>query len=203
MDSVVVTRPDLSDHEVRLKQIASQTLEDFRCIVKDARDGLALLSLLKFNKIGRDPLKGTELNFIEQLNQTFTALASIKAANHIFQTHADSHTIRMNLGTNSGSDLEVLDARQQKIGIAEVFATVDPTNNDKLRNDVKKVRESSKLMNYPIRSVYFLSPHFPLSRSYKDSYNGKIRSFKFIRGEITLLDGLFVKVFNETQDMPN
>jgi hypothetical protein len=109
----------------------------------------------------------------------------------------------MNLGTNSGSDLEVLDARQQKIGIAEVFATVDPTNNDKLRNDVKKVRESSKLMNYPIRSVYFLSPHFPLSRSYKDSYNGKIRSFKFIRGEITLLDGLFVKVFNETQDMPN
>ncbi len=40
---------------------------------------LELLGALKFQPVGSDPLTGEPLNFVEQLNQTFTTLASFRA----------------------------------------------------------------------------------------------------------------------------
>ena len=51
-------------------------------------DPMEALYTLKFEKHGHHPLKVHELNLIEQLNQTFTVMASLAAARHL-RFHCD------------------------------------------------------------------------------------------------------------------
>lgn len=99
--------------------------------------GLALFRKLKFEKLGFDPLDSARgLNVVEQVNQTFTYLASFTAARLLFEWHPSMRSLRLNLGTALGSDLESSDCG----GIAaEVFAATSPSSNDKLRKDIRKV----------------------------------------------------------------
>ena len=107
---------------------------------------------LKFDKMGCDPLNSErDLNFIEQLNQTFTYLASMKAAEFLFAEHPKISSITLNLGTASGSDLETNDCG----GIAaEVFAATKPSSNNKLNKDIKKVSETDAKYKY----AFFMCP---------------------------------------------
>jgi hypothetical protein len=117
---------------------------------------LEALGELKFGQIGCDPLDPhRSLNLIEQLNQSFTYLASFKAAEYLF--NSDEHKkqlekkkIKLNLGTASGSDIEALDGKL----VAEVFATTNITNNSKLKNDIEKVLSVD---NADYRYVFFLT----------------------------------------------
>jgi len=107
---------------------------------------------LKFEKMGYDPLNSDrDLNFIEQLNQTFTYLASMKAAEFIFNNHPEISSLTLNLGTAPGSDLETSDCG----GIAaEVFAATKPSSNNKLNKDIKKVSETDAKYKYS----FFMCP---------------------------------------------
>ncbi len=116
-------------------------------------DPLEFLRKVKFEQIGCDPLDNNRsLNFIEQTNQTFTYLASFKAAGILFEKHPGLDELILNLGTQSGSDIE----SSFDGGIAaEVFATVDPRNNRKLEKDIKKVSAVSAEHKY----VFFMCPN--------------------------------------------
>jgi len=107
---------------------------------------------LKFEKMGYDPLsESRDLNFIEQLNQTFTYLASMKAAEFLFNQHPEISSLTLNLGTASGSDLETNDCG----GIAaEVFAATKPSSNNKLNKDIQKVSVTNAKYKYS----FFMCP---------------------------------------------
>lgn len=107
---------------------------------------------LKFEKMGYDPLNSDRnLNFTEQLNQTFTYLASMKAAEFIFNEHPGISSLTLNLGTAPGSDLETNDCG----GIAaEVFAATKPSSNNKLNKDIQRVSETDAKYKYS----FFMCP---------------------------------------------
>ena len=113
---------------------------------------MGFMERLKFEKIGYDPLNSDrDLNFIEQLNQTFTYLASMKAAEFLFNEHPEISYLTLNLGTAAGSDLESSDCG----GIAaEVFAATKPSSNNKLNKDIKKVSETDAKYKYS----FFMCP---------------------------------------------
>ncbi len=113
---------------------------------------MAFLFQLKFQEVGCDPLNlFRQLNLIEQLNQTFTYLASFNGAEFLFDQHPKVQYLTLNLGTSSGFDIQTSEGG----GIAaEVFAAVTPRNNHKLASDIKKVYAADTKYRY----VLFMSP---------------------------------------------
>src|SRR5215216_3515488 len=67
---------------------------------------IAALAAMKFGKLGFHPIEPRRLNLIEQVNQTFTYLVSLAAAEQILLRHPGSAPLHLNLGTSAGSDLE-------------------------------------------------------------------------------------------------
>ncbi len=55
---------------------------------------------------GHDPLTGEALNVIEQLNQTFTILVSLRAVERLIEMHPEANGFRLALATSSGRDIE-------------------------------------------------------------------------------------------------
>ena len=107
-------------------------------------DALRMLEAIKFNKIGRDPLDPTRcLNLVEQVNQTFTALVSVRAVEYLFD-HPEVCRFRVNLGTAPGSDIESLDGSV----VAEVFAATSPSSNGKAQ---RHCQSSGSCCETPLR----------------------------------------------------
>lgn len=120
--------------------------------LSEPRDGIQLLEKIKFDKIGYDPLNPERtLNLIEQVNQTFTYLASFKAVKILFNLHPDAGAFVLNLGTAAGTDIE-----SASVGgiAAEVFAATRPSSNNKLNKDIEKVGAADAAHKY----VFFLCP---------------------------------------------
>ena len=116
-----------------------------------------LFSKMKFGGIGFDPLDSDRaLNIIEQINQSFTYLASFYALEILFTEYPELAPFRLNLGTAPGSDIE------SECGelAAEVFAAVAPTSNQKLKKDINKVIK----MDARLKFVFFMCPNFELGR---------------------------------------
>jgi len=119
---------------------------------------MQVLWSMKFQSIGFDPIDGaSSLNLIEQLNQSFTYLATIRALQVLFSRHPDLAPFKVNLGTASGSDIE------SSMGgglAAEVFAAVTPSNNQKLKKDIAKLGATGSRHRY----VFFMSPGYEQGR---------------------------------------
>ena len=64
---------------------------------------------IKFEECGFHPSEGRSLNLIEQINQTFTYLASVHATRWLLQEHPEAAPYRLNLGTEGGTDVESVD----------------------------------------------------------------------------------------------
>lgn len=119
-----------------------------------------LFSKMKFGGIGFDPLDSNrKLNIIEQINQSFTYLASFYALEVLFTEYPKLAPFKLNLGTAPGSDIE------SECGelAAEVFAAVAPTSNQKLKKDINKVLETESKLKF----VFFMCPNFELGRQSK------------------------------------
>ena len=119
-----------------------------------------LFSKMKFGGIGFDPLDSDRaLNIIEQINQSFTYLASFYALEILFTEYSELAPFRLNLGTAPGSDIE------SECGelAAEVFAAVAPTSNQKLKKDINKVIKTDARLKF----VFFMCPNFELGRQAK------------------------------------
>ena len=148
---VSVARTDIEGHRESLRASAEHTQIQIAELA-GAENPLEFLFRLKFEAIGCDPLSvSRKLNLIEQLNQTFTYLASFNGADFLFKRHPKVQRFTLNLGTSAGSDIETLEDG----GIAaEVFAAVTPRNNRKLATDIEKVSTAKAKHRY----VLFISP---------------------------------------------
>jgi hypothetical protein len=148
---ISVTKSEIEDYKQCLRRSADQTQTKISGLARST-DSLEFMSQLKFQAIGCDPLNTSrQLNLIEQLNQTFTYLASFDGAAFLFSKHPKLRQLTLNLGTSPGSDIE----SSEEGGIAaEVFASVDPRNNRKLANDIGKVSRAKAKHRY----VLFMSP---------------------------------------------
>jgi hypothetical protein len=124
-------------------------------------EGLRALWQLKFSSFGCDPLTvEVPLNLIEQINQTFTYLASARAVKLLLKLYPDLAPFTVNLGTSPGSDI-----KSDKAGglAAEVFAAVNTSNNRKLIKDIAKVGQTTARLKY----VFFMCPGYPEGRQQK------------------------------------
>jgi hypothetical protein len=140
----VTSKHELLALEDAIAASASATASSLAQSLKSG-DGLAFLRRAKFLKSGCDPLESERpLNLIEQINQSFTYLVSIRAAEFLLDRHPDHAPFTLNLGAISGSDIISADGRIA----AEVFAATSPESNNKLKKDIQKVRATSAETKY-------------------------------------------------------
>lgn len=118
---------------------------------------MALLKALRFELVGHDPLTGEPLNVVEQLNQTFTILVTLRAIERLLELHPEADGFRLALGTSSGRDIESV---VPDCVAAEVFSATRPTSNQKLRKDIARLSTDPARHRY----VFFASPGFPAGR---------------------------------------
>jgi hypothetical protein len=147
--------PQTISKEADLSTLRSTVLESARSSVREFErlaqiDPLEALVALKFTEVGHHPLQPRRLNLIEQVNQTFTYLASFAAVEYVLTHHPNSLPIVLNLGTAPGWDLESSNASVA----AEVFAAVRPENNRKLQNDIAKIATADARSRY----VFYFCP---------------------------------------------
>lgn len=116
-------------------------------------DPIDWMHAIKFKEIGFDGLFERRQNFIEQVNQTFTYLVTLQAIKDLFELHPEHRPFLANPGARSGADLFSEDGEV----VAETFAAVLPTNNDKLRKDLTRCAEHQASHRY----VFFYSPRVP------------------------------------------
>ena len=146
-------------YEQRVLAAANTVVEQLR---QAPGAGIDVLRRIKFEECGRHPLDDRPLNLIEQVNQTFTYLASLQATKQLILLHPNAGGFRLNLGPEAGSDVE---DPPGLLVAAEVFAAVDPQNNRKLAKDLSKVSGTAAQHKY----VFFLCPAFaPGRRSQMD-----------------------------------
>ncbi len=147
----IVNRKNLSSLIEQLEASAVKTQSSIKKLAT-RKDAMSFLFECKFNQSGFNPLDSSiKLNLIEQLNQTFTYLASFKGAEYIFSKHKMVKSLTLNLGTASGTDIETTDDGGV---VAEVFASVNPSNNQKLKNDINRI----SMIDAKHRYVFFISP---------------------------------------------
>lgn len=89
---------------------------------------------LRFQKLGHDPIEHTALNFVEQLNQTFSDLVVLEAARYLVFAHPGKKFM-LHLGTEAGFDIVSDDGTI----VAECFAVTTVKSNEKLSRDSKKL----------------------------------------------------------------
>jgi hypothetical protein len=154
-------------------------IQDLRALIEDAidhsvatfteilgsRSGIQAFTMMRFEPIGCDPLNfKRRLNLFEQMNQTFTYLASLEAAQWLLQKHLESAPFILNLGTAKGSDIESEDGQI----VAEVFAAVAPNNNRKLAKDIARAAKTAKERAARHGYVFFACPAKPVAPSFHD-----------------------------------
>ena len=150
---------ELKQLEQELYESMDKTLSQISSEIT-SNSSQTLFSKMKFGGIGFDPLDSKrELNIVEQINQSFTYLASFYALEILFTEYQELAPFRLNLGTAPGSDIE------SECGelAAEVFAAVAPTSNQKLKKDINNVLET----NAKLKFVFFMYPNFKLGRQLK------------------------------------
>jgi len=143
------TVADAAVLEAGVRAAAARTIQRLQSLLATTNP-LDALARLRFEPMGHHPIHGRALNVVEQLNQTFTCLASSRAAAWILTRHPECSPLRLNLGTAPGSDIEAVDGSL----VAETFAAVTPPNNDKLRRDIPKAAQTMARLKY----VFYLCP---------------------------------------------
>ena len=118
---------------------------------------MAVLKKLRFDTVGHDPLTGSPLNVVEQLNQTFTILVSLRAVEKLIELHPEAGGFRLALGTSSGRDIESV---TPGLVAAEVFSATHPNSNQKLRKEIARLADDPAQYRY----VFFASPTYKVGR---------------------------------------
>ena len=109
-----------------------------------------------------NPLKSaTPLNFIEQLNQSYTYLISLKAAAYLFAQFPALGSLNLNLGTTNGADIETGSGSSPSI-VAETFAATHANSNRKLQKDIKKVCDYTAVHYFVFYYVHLNPGNLPL-----------------------------------------
>ncbi|HTV27355.1 MAG TPA: hypothetical protein VMF32_06210 [Xanthobacteraceae bacterium] len=146
----------------QVRSAADQTAQAIRCLVDAEPDGIEVLRRMKFTEMARHPLADRPLNLVEQINQTWTCLVSLKALPFLFERHPEAGGFRLNLGAAAGTDIESVTPGAVA---AETFAAVNPSNNRKLVKDLQKL--ARECPDARARYVFFASPKYRHERQHK------------------------------------
>jgi hypothetical protein len=125
-------------------------------VAAQSGDPLDLLRRMKFETIGYHPVEDRPLNFIEQINQTWTFAVALAAARQLLDLHPDVGGFRLAPGAHASIPLDIMSEAKEQVG-AETFAAVPPRNNGKLVADLAKMAQRPEIHRY----VFFMSPLFP------------------------------------------
>lgn len=145
--------------ETEVREAADASQRALEHLVRESPDGLSLLQQLKFHPVGRHPVERRELNLVEQLNQTFTTLVSLRAARWLLEHHVDAGGVQLALGAEAGLDLQSV---TPNIFAAEAFAATRPQSTQKLSKDVARLTRLAPQFQY--RYVFFHSPNVAAGR---------------------------------------
>jgi hypothetical protein len=151
---IIRTTADAETMHARILAGAARTVEWLRTFPGEP---MALLKSLRFELVGHDPLTGVPLNVIEQLNQTFTILVTLRAVERLIELHPDAGGFRLALGTSSGRDIESV---VPGMVAAEVFSATHPNSNQKLKKDQARLSTDPARHRY----VFFAAPGFEVGR---------------------------------------
>lgn len=163
---VIHSTRELDELENQVIAAAKRTVDSLHTLLSEA-EPLHAFSQMKFEPSGFHPTDDRSLNLIEQINQTFTYLASVHATRWLFQHHPDAAPFRLNLGTAGGTDIESIDGSIA----AETFASVDPRNNRKLDKDIDKVGCTTAEHKY----VFYISPRDRISDATISTRNAQVK----------------------------
>lgn len=163
---VIHSTRELDDLENQVIAAAKRSVDALRTLLSEA-EPLHAFSQMKFEPSGFHPTDDRSLNLIEQINQTFTYLASVHATRWLFQHHPDAAPFRLNLGTAGGTDIESTDGSIA----AETFASVNPRNNRKLDADIDKVGSTNATHRY----VFYICPREAVAEATVSPRNARVK----------------------------
>jgi hypothetical protein len=146
----------VADVDRYMDQLRASARRAQEWVATQSGDPLELLRRMKFDPIGYHPIEDRSLNFIEQINQTWTFAVALAAARQLLALHPDVGGFRLAPGAHASIPLDVMSEAEGKVG-AETFAVVSPRNNGKLATDLAKMTLRRELHRY----VFFMSPQFP------------------------------------------
>jgi hypothetical protein len=152
------------DAELLIAKVREAAAYAREWIFEQTGDPLDLLRQVKFDPVGFHPISHGPLNFIEQVNQTWTFLAALAATRQLLALHPDAGGFRLAPGAEAFQQLDVMSEKEGLVG-AETFAAVSPHNNDKLKKDLAKLARRSEKHRY----VFFLSPRSPGNKLLSES----------------------------------
>lgn len=132
----------------KMYKSSSATYEKLKASIENL-SAIEFLFDMKFNKMGFDPISGTELNIIEQINQLFSNLVVMEALKDLLTMYPEK-SFELHLGTKPGFDIESTDGTI----VAECFAVTMASSNGKLKKDSEKL-----ILKAPIQKkyIYFFS----------------------------------------------
>lgn len=145
----------IAEVEMYIAEVRKAATTTVDWLIKQHMEPLALFRQIKFNVVGQHPIGGHRLNFIEQINQTWTYLAALAAARQLLIQHPDAGGFRLAPGAHAAQPLDVMSLADGLVG-AETFAAVHPDNNQKLARDLNKMGGRGETYRY----VFFISPGF-------------------------------------------
>lgn len=147
----------VADTEAMRAQILSSAARSSDWLRSFVGHPLELLRALRFHTVGHDPLTGEPLNLVEQINQTFTILANLRAVEQLLEMHPEAGGYRLALATSSGRDIESVDPG---LVAAEVFSATHPSSNQKLKKDIASLSTDPARHRY----VFFAAPGYARGR---------------------------------------
>lgn len=145
-----------ADVDRYMEQVRASARRAQKWFVDQAGDPLDILRRMKFDPIGYHPIEDRQLNFIEQINQTWTFAVALAAARELLALHPDVGGFRLAPGAHASIPLDIMSEAEGQVG-AETFAAVSPRNNRKLATDIAKMALRPELNRY----VFFMSPRYP------------------------------------------
>lgn len=143
----------IADVDGYMEQLRGSARRAQDWIRSQSGDPLDLLRRMKFDTVGFHPIEDRELNFIEQINQTWTFAVALAAARQLLVLHPDVGGFRLAPGAHASLPLDIMSETEGIVG-AETFAAVSPRNNGKLAADLAKMAQRPETYRY----VFFMSP---------------------------------------------
>ena len=148
-----VCRPeDLEPLQQEVRNAAQRTIGTLNL---RGTDPLHVLHTLRFDRPGYHPVTGSATNLMEQLNQTFTVLATLAAARRLFKCITGLEALCLHLAEEGGRDIHGI---PEGVVEAEVYSAVRPKNNyeETLKADLTSLSKSQAAHRY----VFFYSPDY-------------------------------------------
>lgn len=147
----------IADAELMHAQILDSATRTAAWLRSFDAEPMTFLRKLRFETVGHDPLTGQPLNVVEQLNQTFTILVSLRAVETLIQLHPEAGGFKLALGTSIGRDIESV---TPDFVAAEVFSATHPRSNQKLQKDIARLARDPARHRY----VFFAAPGYAPGR---------------------------------------